>query len=528
MDNYRRPSAAKNGPRQIVDGIQTPVTQPYRQAALKAAATPQPAPRPQARRIDMSLPEGDSFNRHHMTPRIRRNVRRARTIFLRTAVTSMALIIGAGGILVSQGYLNLHRVFTGTATTAASLQKDVNPNLLKGEGDGRINVLLVGIGGAGHDGSDLTDTLMLASIDPVNNTAALLSVPRDLWVSLPGKGSMKINAAYETGKFGYLHKITADNSNPKAIAAGFSSLDQTMEKVLGVPINYNLLINFQAFRQSVDTVGGITVNVPTDLYDPTMAWENNKNPYLARAGNQTMDGRRALMYVRSRETSSDFARSQRQRAVLLALKQKAVTLGVLANPSKISGLMSAFGTNVQTDLSLSDASRLYTIFKGVSNDKIQSISLAGDTTTTSDAAGTDGLITTGNLNGQSIVMPKAGLENYAAIQDFVRGQLKDGYITKENARVAVLNGTIEKKLGEKEATKLKRYGYNVTTVGNAPSTAYPVTVIVDRTHGTKKYTKHYLEERYGVTAVKTLPDATIQPGNADFIVLLGGDETGTN
>jgi LCP family protein required for cell wall assembly len=476
----------------------------------------------------MSLPQGEGFNRHHMRPVIRRQARRLRVTLMRTAFATMAVIVGLGSILVSQGYINIHKAFRGTAATAASLQKDVDPNLLKGEGDGRINVLLVGIGGQGHAGGDLTDTLMLASIDPVNNTAALLSVPRDLWVTLPGKGSMKINAAYATAKYNYMHKNKVDGNNSQAIAAGFASIDQTMEKVLGVPIHYNFMVNFQAFRQAVDTVGGVTVNVPDDLYDPTMAWENNRNPYLARKGTQQFDGKQALIYVRSRETSSDFARSQRQRAVMLALKEKAVTVGVLANPAKLSGLMGAFGSNVQTDFSLNDASRLYSIFKRINNSNIASISLAGDTSITSGAAGANSLVTTGNINGQSIVMPKAGLENYNLIQEYVRGRLIDGYIIKEKAKVMVLNGTVEKGLGQTMATKLKSYGYNVTGVAQAPSTGYPTTVVVDYSKGKKKYTKHYLEQRFNTTATKQLLDSTITPGTADFVVILGGDETGNN
>lgn len=531
MENYRRPAPVKSGARQAVDGYipnktktADPKIQPFRDAAIKQAATPVKRAPP----IDMSLPDGESFNRHHMTPAVRRNVRRVRTMVLRTALVGMALFVGLGSVLISQGYFNLHKVFNGSAATAVSLQTNVDPNLLKGEGDGRINILLSGIGGADHSGGDLTDTLMLMSIDPVNNTAALLSIPRDLWVTLPGKGGMKINAAYETGKFAYLHKVDIKNQDSKAIGAGFTSLDQTVEKVLGVPINYNMQVNFNAFSQAVDTVGGVNVDVPTDLYDPTMAWENNKDPYLARAGTQAFDGKHALIYVRSRETSSDFARSQRQRAVLLALKQKAVTLGVLANPTKLSGLLGAFGTNVHTDLSVGDASRLYSIFKRINNNDIKSVSLAGTISTTSSAAGLDSLITTGNINRQSIVMPKAGLENYNAIQDYVHTQLKDGYLTKERAKVKVLNGTIEKNLGQTESDKLKRYGYNVIGSGSAPSTGYPNTVVVDLSHGKNKYTKHYLEQRYGVTAVSKLPDATIQPGNTDFVVILGGDETGTN
>lgn len=546
MDNYRRPASRTQDARHAVEGfipVKTntadPLTQPYRRRIIERAERPQPRrqpviaapaqpPRRQAVRLDMSLPEGESFNRHHMLPRIRRQANRARTLAFRGALASMALLVGLGGLLFSQGFFNMKKVFSGTAVSAASLQEDVDPNRLKGEGDGRINVLLTGIGGEKHAGGDLTDTLILASIDPVNHTAALLSVPRDMWVTIPGKGSMKINAAYALAKQNYVRKNRTAGTDPKAIAAGFTAIDQTIERVLGVPVHYNLLVNFQAFRQAVDTVGGIAVDVPEDLYDPTMAWENNNNSYLARAGMQHFDGKQALMYARSRETSSDFARSERQRAVLLALKQKTVSAGILANPAKLSGLMGAFGSNVHTDFNMNDAWRMFGIVKKISNNNFKSISLAGNTGTTSGAAGTDSLITTGNVNGQSIVMPKAGLENYEDIQEYVRGQLRDGYIIKEKAKVLVVNGTVQSGLAEAAAKKLKSYGYNVVGTATTETKVFADTAVVDLSKGSKKFTKHYLEQRYNVAAVKTLPDTTIKPGTADFVVILGGDETGIN
>ncbi|MGH7237562.1 MAG: LCP family protein, partial [Candidatus Saccharimonadales bacterium] len=144
--------------------------------------------------------------------------RKARRWSLRgsAALAASALIIG--GFLVLKGFLQLHNVFQGHGT-ATALQSNVNPDQLKGVGDGRINILLLGVGGAGHDGPDLTDTMMLASVDPVNNKVALMSIPRDLWVKEPNgyiSDYGKINAAYESGKYQYLGQEDSANSNQKA------------------------------------------------------------------------------------------------------------------------------------------------------------------------------------------------------------------------------------------------------------------------------------------------------------------------
>jgi LCP family protein required for cell wall assembly len=463
--------------------------------------------------LDLNLDEAPARPKNRLTAG-----RKFRKWLLRGGLVTLALLMGTGGLLFAQGYGKVHKVFKGTASHAVALQSNVNPTLLKGEGDGRVNILLLGNGGDGHDGPDLTDTMMVASIDPVNKTAALLSVPRDLWAKMPNNyigANEKINAAYETGKYKYLNKIDSSNANSQAVEAGFASADQVVSEVLGIPIHYNLVVDFAAFRQAVDSVGGITVDVPTELYDPTMEWENNYNPVLASPGVQQMNGVKALLYARSRETTSDFARGQRQRAIILALKDKILTLGTLSNPVKISQLMSAFGDNMVTDLSLSDAVRLYDLTKGISNASVQSLDLV---------TAPNSLVTTANLNGISIDEPKAGLDDYTDIQAFVRSSLKDGYLVKENSPVMVLNGTAQAGLATTKSDVLKSYGYNVTTVGNAPTQMYPKTVVVDLTNGADKYTKHYLENRYGVTAVTKLPDASIQPGTAHFVVILGNDQ----
>ncbi len=463
--------------------------------------------------ISMELPGAESPSRLNIIKSIagRRAYRR---LAFRGIAVALVLVITMGGLLFSQSYLKIHKVFKGGSGTAEALKATVDPNMLKGEGNGRVNILLLGRGGGTHDAPDLTDTMMLVSIDPVNHTSTLLSVPRDLWVNIPNQGVNKINAAWESGVFKYLGKQTTGSTNPQAITAGFDLVDKTVGDVLGLTIDYNVLINFQAFQQAVDTVGGISLNVPTDLIDPTMAWENAKNPVLAKAGPQTFDGKHALIYSRSRETTSDYARATRQRAMLVALKGKVATLGTLSNPLKLSGLLSAFGNNVQTDLSINNATRLYSILSAIDDSKVTSIGLSDGPTP---------YVMGGNINGQSVVLPKAGLFKYDGIQQFVRGQLKDPYIVKENAKILVLNGTTLPGQATSRGEELKTYGYNVIAMTNAPNSGWSHTTLVDLTHN-NKYTKNYLEQRFGQKAASTLSDTTIPTNGADFAIIIGSDE----
>jgi hypothetical protein len=249
-----------------------------------------------------------------------------------------------------------------------------------------------------------------------------------------------------------------------------------------------------------------------------MAWENGWSPILAKQGINAFNGHQALNYVRSRETSSDFARGERQRAVLVALKDKTANLGTLTNPIKLSSLLSAFGNNVQSDISLSDMTRMASIMKKVPSNQIQSVGLTD---------GTNSFVTTGNINGMSVVMPKAGLEDYSKIQAFIRSKLKDGFIAKENATITVLNGSGVAGLASTKADELKSYGYNIGTVANAPTEDYQQTKIIDLSNGSKKYTLNYLKNRLSVqTTDKQLPAGVVASG-ANIVIILGSDAAST-
>lgn len=418
---------------------------------------------------------------------------------LATLVILGALIIG---FLFFKGYFNAKKVFKGGSSSKVIEEKQ-----------GRINILLLGNGGEGHEAPDLTDTILVASIDPVNKKTALISIPRDMWVSVPDHGSMKINAVYETGKYDFLGRQDSSNDNFEAVSAGFKAADAAVEDVLGMDIHYHALVDFKAFKQAVDSVGGISIEVPETLSDPMFRRENGGSSVIATAGQQDFDGARALMYVRSRYTSSDFARAQRQRAVIVALQQKIFSLGTLSSPTKISQLMDAFGSNAVTDLSLKDISNLYDMTKGMQPNNIESVGLTDEPNV---------LVKTGMVSGQSVVLPVAGVGNYDDIHAYIKPKVRDGNLVKENASVVVYNGTTESGKAQTVADELKAAGYNVLSVGDAPSATYEQSTIIDRTNGKKKYSLKDILSTTEITKSSTkLPDQAIQTQNADFVIILG-------
>ncbi len=445
----------------------------------------------------------------------RRDWHKIRKYSLRSALVVLVLVLGLGGFLFTKGYFKLHKVFKGGGS-AVALKSNVDPALLKGEGDGRVNMLLLGRGGDGHAGADLTDTILLASIDPVNKTAALVSVPRDLWVTTP-RGSSKINAIFAFAKQRALAK---GSSKKDAETAGLAAMQDEVSQVLGIPIHYHAIIDFKAFEDAVNTVGGVDINVTEATSVSEHLWdESTRQHYFlnVQPGLQHFDGQRALFYARSRHTSArgDFDRSERQRLLIEALAKKVATAGVYTNPVKISDLMDNFGDHIATDMSIDDAVRLLKLGKAIGSN-FDSIDMA-------DPA--KPLFKTGMIGDQSVVLPTAGQGDYSQIQALIRSDLKDGYLTKENANVTILNGTASAGLASQKADELKGYGYNVGTVADAPTSTYDKTVIVDLTKGKKPYTKNYLEKRFGVKSTTKLPDNTIQPGTASFVIILGQDET---
>lgn len=446
-----------------------------------------------------------------------RPARRHKWGLKRTALTLLAIIIAGSLLMGIKFYITERHLFRGGGG-APALASSIDVNSLRSEGDGRINVLILGNGGPEHqEGPDLTDTIMIASIDPVNNQISLLSLPRDLWVKIPSDGYHKINEAYYYGKQNSESKNLVDQN-----AKGVDWVDKTLEPILGIPIHYHVVVDFAAFRQTIDAVGGVDVNVPEDLSVYDILWdEDTRRNYVlnVKPGQQHFDGTRALLYARSRYTSprGDFDRAERQKLLLSALRDKVFNVGTFSNPVRLSSLLSSLGNNIYTDFSLNDIKRLYEIISKIPSSKISSLDLV---TPPHD------LLTTAGLNGLSIVQPKAGLYSYDALSSYIRNALRDGLLIKENAPVAIYNATSVIGLATKKADLLKSYGYNVTMVDNLPIATDPTkSTLIDLSLGKDKYTRHYLEQRLGLSAQNSLPAGVgiTPPSDTKFVIIIGKD-----
>jgi LCP family protein required for cell wall assembly len=501
--NTNSAAEANNSVREYVDSVDS-----SQKTALLARRTP----------IDMSLP--GEFSPARIEVFIKQNKwRRVRKVAVGATATMVVLSMTLGGLLLSQNYLRLHKVFRGTAPTADALKPNQTPlNLLNGQSTGRVNVLLLGRDGvAGYNNPNNTNTMMVASIDTINNNVSLISLPSNLWVNVPNMGVMKLSTVMQTGESQYLNQNKGAASD-KVQAAGDKIVDSSVEQILGTKINYNVVVNLQAVAQMVNSVGGITVNVPTTITDPSMAWQNGGNPVIAQAGTQSMNGNQALLYIMSKETTSDFARDTRQRQVLTALFDKITSLPTYENPTVLNSLLSSFGDNVSTDLSLSDAGKLYKILSKVSSTSVTSLDMT-------DAP--NQLIVIGNETGMSVDLPQAGLFNYSAIKKYVSSQLKNPYVIKENAKILVLNGTNVPGLATSTSISLRNSQFNVLGAANAPKSNYSNTEVI-QLNKSDKYTAKILSQKFKAKLTNKLPNKSIPTDGADFVIILGNNEANTS
>lgn len=213
------------------------------------------------------------------------------------------------------------------------------------DGKERINVLLMGIDqrqGEIERGYR-TDTMMLLTVDPVTLQAGMLSIPRDLWVPIPGYGNNRINLANYYGD--------ADDYP----GGGPALAKKTVEQVIGVRVHHYVRINFTAFESLIDRIGGITIDVPEDIYDPKYPTSNyGTEVFSIKKGKQVLDGATALKYARTRNTKfGDFDRAKRQQQVIIAIQEKTkdlrVAMSLFASGPEVLADLSA---SVKTDMPL--------------------------------------------------------------------------------------------------------------------------------------------------------------------------------
>lgn len=446
---------------------------------------------------------------------------RRHKIIKRSALSVLTLFLLISGFLGYKFWKSSSQIFGG-----GGIFGFFDSTKLRGEDQGRVNILLAGNSedDPGHAGASLTDSIMLVSLDTVNNTGFMMSVPRDLWVTYGVKNCAvglqgKINAAYVCGE-----QVKFNESGYPS--GGMGLLEKIIERDFGIDIHYYAKINYKAFKDAVNAVGGIDITIQTNdprgLYDGNIS-KADGGPLKLTNGVNHLNGQTALNLARARcesvcygFTSGDFDRTNYQRQMLLALKDKALSAGVLSNPAKISSLLDAAGNNVKTDLKTGEARRLYDIAKKINNQSIKSIGLADKDVK---------LVQTATVNGTSLVRPVAGMDDFSQIKLFLKKLISNDPVVKEDSSAVVLNGSDTPGLAQRKANVLTDKGISIKAVANA-SKSRPSTVVVVVNGGQKSATKSYLEQTFKTTATTdTASYPEVKNYQVDFVIILGQNET---
>jgi len=285
---------------------------------------------------------------------------------------SVALLAVLLAIIITLGVWDARNISAASQKMfgSGSLLSLISSSGLKTDGAGRVNVLIAGysVDDPGHAGAALTDSLILLSMDQTNHTGYMLSIPRDLYVPIPGFGHGKINEAYTDG--------------------GMPLLVSVAQNILGLQIGYYALVDYSAVRDIVNAIGGInvTINSPDgQLYDPNKDWTTGGPLVDLSNGTHHLDGEQALDLTRARGDpspygtaigfeQSDFQRTADQRLVFSAIKAK-MNWKLILNPRKNNQILSAIANNVKTNVAIGEAKPLFGLFNSIPNAALKSLSL---------------------------------------------------------------------------------------------------------------------------------------------------------
>ena len=356
-------------------------------------------------------------------------------------------------------------------------------------GTDRLNVLLLGIDSRdGSSSTENTDTMIVLSLDPVNKTAAMLSIPRDVYIDRPGVFTDKINAAYAYGGYDLTRKVVED--------------------LLGIKLNAYALVDFDAFTKIVDAVGGVVIDVKRPVRDESYPTPDYGVERLdITTGPQLMDGSTALRFARSRHDTNDYSRAQRQQLVLSALRTRISEGDFLRS---LPALIDRVGSAVQTNFDPANILPLAQFGTGIDGDAIRSEVLypCGGSYPHCELQSSGG-------DGGFYLIP-----DRAKIRDLAAGLFYDPQVKSEGAIVEVRSAGARSGVAQSVADRLTERAFTVSAVSDG--TAGRSAVLVR--NGAKRYTANALAQQLGGLPVDTLPSS--ESTSADIVVRVGTDFRG--
>jgi polyisoprenyl-teichoic acid--peptidoglycan teichoic acid transferase len=283
--------------------------------------------------------------------------------WFKALIILILLVAVAGGVVMYKAGVTLSQISTKDGLLK-SIWKSIpgvgGSNELQGQSEGQINVLLLGMRGEKIPGGGLlADSIMVVSFRPNENKLAMTSIPRDLYVNMPGSSAqMKINAVHAYAE-------------EKGKNQGLEAMKKVVEEVTGLPIHYAMRLDFVGFEELINKLGGIDVYLDKPFSEPKQFEGENALNFSLPSGKNHIDGSKALFFVRARYASSDFERAKRQQQVLIALKDKFLSLGTLSDFGKVNDIMNVLGEDVRMDMDVSEMKKFYELAQKMQDPQIK-------------------------------------------------------------------------------------------------------------------------------------------------------------
>lgn len=459
---------------------------------------------------DQSNPNqnADQLTKKNKAHKVKKPMSKKRKITLSIILLILLLILGAGIAFVIWGNDIIAKITGGQGNILDLVFQEEKYEPLKTDENGRTNILAFGTSGYNmdgeegngtHDGAQLTDSIMVISLNQETGDFAMLSLPRDLKASPTCTATGKINEVYWCNNM--------DNNNEQA---GAEALMEEVGSILGIDFQYYAHLNWGSLVQIVNTLGGINVTLDEDIAD--YGWTNA----IFEAGKEyTIDGEQALGLARARHgtASGDFTRGASQQKILIGIKDKIFEQGLAI--TDIINLASTLGDNLRTNFSLDEMRTIAHLTSEFDFNSSRQVSLIEP----------EMLVTTGSINGISYVLPVGGANYYTKIQNYVAKMFSNDPRDYEDYSILVLNATETPGLATSEKNTLEEDEYQNIYIDDAPEGEYEGDYILYTVKDTAPGVKKLLEQKYNTTtkSLEDLPTNISQDYN--FVIIINKTES---
>lgn len=415
--------------------------------------------------------------------------------------TTTIIIAAACAVLLLTVSWNLLQVFR-TLSLSTILSAGSSP--LAEDAYGHTNILLLGYGDTTHDGVDLIDSIIIASLDRKTESVALLSLPRDLYfLHTAQMGAGRLNSLYRDYKYALQRQ---GKSAHEASMETLHTLAREISAALAMEIHHVVKVDFTGFIAAVDALGGIPIDIPEDITDPAFPGPNyTTETFAIRKGPQTLDGLTALKYARSRSTTSDFDRSVRQQLLLEALGKHVKDLGLLMKPHKLLSLFNIVSNNVETTLSIRELLTMARIARTLPQPNILAMHISDRNGLYGEILEPGGFLYApprDQFDGASVLLPLSHPEfpvTWKQLQTLTTLFIHQRIVHHAHTPISFLNAGAPIGNARLLANEFLRYGFPIGNIENAPFPKQERSFILSD------------ENREGVAAVSTLLHLPVLP-----------------